>query len=219
MKDGGSLATAGDRRFAALCCRWMALGFFAAGLATLFDPALESPGRFWQLLLLEPFWFLTARWSLVLVALAGLGVADALRDDLARDPGRGAVAQWLFRIAQLSLFTTALVNVQFASIAVLYVRLDPQGMLWLGGLGVWALGSSLLALGGHQPRTVVAAGIALGLTLSVVPIAAILGNNVVWLLAVGLGSMVTAPLWLLLLGRHLGQPVTASAPTSLPSVG
>ena len=198
------VAGGGEReglRLGAFCAGWMALAFLLAGAAVLLDPSQTSPSRAWQIRLLSPGWFFTGRMALLTAALAGLGVAQCLVKDL--PSSRQGWAQGCQQLGRLAFFIMALSNIQLLSVDVPYRWIDPNGLYWLTGLGIWALGMSWLSWRSRAyPRSSLILGALTGGLLGGVPVASMLGDQVLWTLCVFGGSMLAGPLWLFSLARH-----------------
>lgn len=85
--------------------------------------------------------------------------------------------------------------------------LDPQGWLGFGGVGVWVLVVSLLAMRANTwPRPLSYIGIAVAVLYWLVVVSNVFGIDILLSIVAGLGGIVLAPIWYIWVGLLLRRP-------------
>lgn len=172
-------------------------------------------------------------WAFALAGVFALGALPAITESV-RSVNEGW-ARWTSNLAYLGFAVTAIDF--FRSIALqpnraaAYVAgdasvravlaaptfaagLDPDGWLGFGGVGLWALMTSLLAMRSKRwPNTLAYVGIAVGILYWLVVVSLVFDNAALLQIVAALGGVVAAPIWYIWVGMRLRKaaPMAAGA--------
>ena len=192
-----------------ICSILVGFSYLVFGVATLLDPTRDS-STFWQTLLQAPTWFVVSRWSLTIGALLALAVVPAVARML--ETPHVEWVTWLSKLAELGFFVTALASVQAISVEVRYADIDPQSWLTIGCVGVWVLGTNVVALqNGAWPKPLAYVGLVVAGMYGCALAGNAFGIPDLFTIAAGLGGIVLGPIWYIGIGLRLRR-VTAKRP-------
>ncbi|MGE0668167.1 MAG: hypothetical protein AB7O49_16545 [Sphingomonadales bacterium] len=216
-------------RIAGVTAMLVAAGYVASSIAAALmptelqgDPAI-TPHQFWLVLSANPTAHLAYHWCWVFVGLTGLGVVPGVYQ-MTRQAGQGW-ASWGAGLGFLGFAVNArshLMEVSFdRKIIPIYSEADPatqqavqvvaglaldvpDGFLTYGAMGAWVLITTLLArrVAGF-PTFLRYLGLAAAASFLLGLIAYLLLNQLLLVIAIGLGGLILVPAWFTLLGLYL----------------
>ena len=199
------------------------VSYIVVGIAYFLQPPeLQAGGignPFWTTLAQNPTAHVILQWALALGGILALAAIPAI-SMLVRSASEGWL-RWAAALAYLGFAVVAISNFRAvalerswaadyaagdastqAAIATLGTAgLDPQGWLVFGGVGLWLLVVSLLALRGDTlPLILAYLGIATTVAYWLVVAGLVLGVALLVAIGAGLGGIVLAPIWYIWMG-------------------
>ncbi len=170
-------------------------------------------------------------WALALTAVFALGALPAITESV-RSVNEGW-ARWTSNLAYLGFAVTAIdwfrnmalqparaaayvagdASVQAVLAAPTFgAILDANGYLAFGGVGLWVLVTSLLALRSKMwPNTLAYVGIALSVLYTLVSVSLVYDNAALLQIVAALGGVVAAPVWYIWVGMRLRKAAPMAA--------
>ncbi len=226
-----------------ICSILVGISYIVVGITFLLLPAVQRPGG-------EPAAFLPSfAESPTLASIEYLAFALGAVFALAAIPaisetvraGNEGWVRWMSALAYLGFAVVALTFFQLLAlvpgIASAFVAaesevqpfiakdfsllgLDPQGWLTFGGVGLWVLVVSLLALRGNTwPTLLAVVGIAVAVLYGLVTAGNVLGIPELITIAAGLGGVILGPIWYIWIGARLFQQQPQPGPQSVAEAG
>jgi len=208
-----------------LCAILTGISYILIGAIFLLLPADQQPGSdlalFFPSIIRDPTLISLYYLIFALGAVLALGALPAISE--AVRPLSEGWARWAANLAYLGFAVTALDFFRFWSIqayrASVFVGgdastqaaidatgqgLDPQGWLGFGGVGVWVLVVSLLAIRANVwPRTLSYLGIAVAVMYWLVVVSNVFGIDILLSIVAGFGGVILAPIWYIWVGLLL----------------
>ena len=218
------------------CSILLGVSYIVVGVTYVLLPAEQkaggNPALFLPSFAQNPTLLMIQYWAFALGAVLALAVVPAVSETV-RSANEGWV-RWTSNLAFLGFAVTAIdvfrtlglqpgraaafVAGDATTKAVLtapgYVAgLDVQGWLGFGGVGLWVLVISLLALRGSTwPKPLAYVGIAVAILYWFVVAGLALGVETLVTIAAGLGGVIGAPVWYIWAGLTLRRANLVSAP-------
>ncbi len=207
------------RKLGGSCSILLGITYIVIGVNYLLLPAAQRPGapgaQFLASLAQDPTQYKLQFWMFALGAIFALAAVQAISDAV-RSGGEGWV-RWTGAMALLGFAVTAVNAFRLLAIqplrATAYVAgdastksiiegtgallpLDPQGWLAWGGIGLWVLAVSLIALRGVAlPRNLAYVGIVTAILYWFVLAGLAFQVERLVAIAAGLGGVIAAPIW------------------------
>ncbi len=215
------------RKLGGICSIFLGVLYVLINVTILLMPPEQrmtnDPARFWSALAQNPRPTLLLSWEFVLVAVLAFAALPAI-SDIVRSINEGWV-RWVSNLAYLGFALIAITNLRSAALlpqiaatfmagdtmtkaALIAVysppsslNLDPQGWLEFGGVGVWILLVSTLALRRVLlPAYLSYMGIALAILYWARVAGGVIQNNILIAIGGGLGGFIAAPIWYIWIG-------------------
>jgi len=208
------------------CSILVGVSYVLVGITYLLLPAGQKPGagpaQFYPSFAQNPTPSALMYWEFALGAVLAIAAVMAI-SEVVRPANEGWV-RWTSNLAYLGFAVTAISNfrtlalmptqaaayvagdasTQAAIAATGEIGLDPYGWLQFGGIGLWVLVVSLLALrGGTLPKTLAYVGIAATILYWLVVAGFVLDIEALMAIAAGLGGIIVAPIWYIWMGLRL----------------
>ncbi len=212
------------------CSILVGISYIVVGITYVLLPIEQRPGggsasKFLASFAQNPTTLIIEYWAFALGAVLALAAVLAISEHV-RSANDGLV-RWTSNLAIIGFAVTsinffrllALVPGRAAAFATgdaamkatlaatqADLGLDPQGWLGFGGVGLWVLVVSLLALRGNAlPKPHAYVGIAVAVAYWLVVAGYVLGAEMLIAIAAGLGGVILGPIWYIWAGLRLRQ--------------
>lgn len=190
-----------------------------------------APDAFYRSFAQSPGLNMINYWAFALAAVFALGALPAITESV-RSVDEGW-ARWTSNLAYLGFAVIAIdffrnialepdraaayvagdASVQAVLAAPTFAAgLDSNGWLGFGGVGLWALMTSLLAMRSKLwPNTLAYVGVAVGVLYWLVVVSLVFDNAALLQIVAALGGVVAAPIWYIWVGTRLRKAVPMAA--------
>lgn len=226
-----------------ICSILVGISYIVVGITYLLLPATQQPGgdpaEFLSSFAESPTLLSLEYLAFALGAVLAFAAIPAISETVRA--GNEGWVRWMTGLAYVGFAVTALTFFRFLALvpaqAAAYVQaeaemqpvvaqglaslmLDPQGWLAFGGVGLWVLVMSLLALRGSRwPQLLAIVGIVVAILYGLVVAGNVLQIPALIGVAAGLGGVILGPIWYIWIGARLFQQPAQASPPSVAEAG